>query len=116
MSGFKAFLLKGDLVQLAVAVIIAGSFGTVVKTFTDVLTGFIGKIFGQPKVGQVEIAGVAVGPFINAVIAFVILAAIVYFLVVMPYTRAKAKFFPAEASGPTEIELLTQIRDQLAQR
>jgi large conductance mechanosensitive channel len=64
----------------------------------------------------VTLAGVAVGPFITAVVSFVILAAIVYFLVVVPYTKAKERYFPEELSGPSEVELLTEIRDSLASR
>jgi large conductance mechanosensitive channel len=93
------------------------SFATVVSTFTATLMGFIGKIFDQPDFSSADIADVNVGLFINAVIAFVILSAVVYFLVVIPYTKAKEKFFPSEDSGaPTEVDLLTQIRDSLAAR
>ncbi len=116
MSGFKNFLLRGNLVEVAVALTMALSFAAVVTTFTEVLMGFIGKIFDQPDFADAEIADVVVGGFINALIAFVILAAIVYFVVVVPYTRAKERFFPAEASGPTELDLLTEIRDSLANR
>lgn len=114
MSGFKAFLLKGNLIELAVAFIMATAFAAVVTEFTNVLMGFIGKLGEQPDFSSVKLAGVTVGVFINALVAFVILAAVVYFFVVMPYTKAKEKYFPAEASGPTEVELLTEIRDSLA--
>lgn len=116
MDGFKNFLLRGNLVETAVALIMALSFAAVVTEFTAVLTGFIGKIFDQPDFSGAEIADVNVGLFINALIAFVILAAIVYFLVVVPYTKAKERFYPAEAAGPSEVELLTEIRDSLANR
>lgn len=116
MDGFKNFLLRGNLVEIAVGLIMAVSFGKVVETFTDTLMGFIGKVFDQPDFRAVDIADVNVGLFINAVIGFVILAAVIYFLVITPYTAAKEKFFPAEASGPSEIELLTEIRDSLAAR
>ncbi|WP_257955858.1 MscL family protein [Nocardioides sp. B-3] len=56
------------------------------------------------------------GFFLNAVIAFVVMGAVVYFFVVVPYTKAKEKFFPAEASGPSDTELLTEIRDALKAR
>ncbi|HWJ11591.1 MAG TPA: MscL family protein [Nocardioides sp.] len=117
MSGFKKFLLRGNLIDLAVAFIIATSFATVVKTFTDTLMGFIGKIFDQPDFGTAEIAKVNVGLFINALVGFVILSAIVYFFVVLPYTKAKERFFPdePEAESP-DIVLLTQIRDALQNR
>ncbi|TWG98524.1 large conductance mechanosensitive channel [Nocardioides sp. J9] len=114
MSGFKKFLLQGNLVDLAVAFIIGTAFAAVVTTFSETLMGFIGKIFKQPDFGAAEILDVNVGNFINALIAFVIMAAIVYFLVVTPYTKAKARFFPdqPEAEAP-DIVLLTQIRDTL---
>jgi large conductance mechanosensitive channel len=116
MSGFKSFLLKGNLIELAVAFIMATAFATVVTEFTNVLMGFIGKLGDQPDFSDVKIAGVVVGVFINALVAFVILAAVVYFFVVVPYTKAKEKYFPAEVAGPTEVELLTEIRDSLASR
>jgi large conductance mechanosensitive channel len=116
MDGFKNFLLRGSLVEIAVGLIMALSFAAVVTTFTETLMGFIGKIFDQPDFSSAEIADVNVGNFINAVIAFVILAAVVYFLVVLPYTKAKERFFPEEATGPTEAELLIEIRDALVNR
>lgn len=110
MSGFKKFLLQGDLVSLAVAFIIGAAFATVVSTFTAWLTAqlpsSLDKIFSnQPN---------SFGAFMNAVIAFVILAAVVYFFVVMPYTKAKERFFPSPEPGPSDVELLTEIRDLLA--
>lgn len=113
MSGFKAFILRGNLVDLAVAVIIGTAFGAVVKTFTNWLTDQMPKgadnIFTNTEN--------SFGAFMNAVIAFVILAAVVYFAVILPYTAAKAKFFPEEAGGkPADVALLEEIRDLLAAR
>jgi large conductance mechanosensitive channel len=116
MQGFREFLLKGNLVELAVAFIMATSFAAVVKTFTDVLMGFVGKVGDNPNFDTVTLADVRVGPFITAVVAFVILAAVVYFFVVTPYQKAREKFYPSDAAGPTEAELLVQIRDLLATR
>lgn len=115
MSGFKAFLLRGNLVELAVAFIMGAAFATVVSTFTDTLMGFVGKIGGEPDFASVEVVGVNVGNFINALISFLILATVLYFFVVMPYTKAKERFFPsAEPDGtPEDIVLLTEIRDAL---
>ena len=112
MSGFKNFILRGNLVEIAVAFIMAASFAVVVTTFVEWLTGLMpdsaDDVFGtDPQ---------SFGAFLNAVVAFVLLAAVVYFLVVVPYMTAKEKFFPAEAAGPTEIDLLTEIRDSLANR
>jgi large conductance mechanosensitive channel len=114
VSGFKNFLLRGNLIELAVAFIMATAFAKVVTEFTNLVMSLIGKAGGQPDFSKVEVGGVNVGLFINALVAFVIIAAVVYFFIVVPYTKAKAKFFPEEAAGPTEVELLTQIRDSLA--
>jgi large conductance mechanosensitive channel len=118
MEGFKAFILRGNLVELAVAFVMGVAFATVVTTFTDMLMGFVGKVGGQPDFGSVTIAEVNVGQFINALISFLILAAVLYFFVVMPYTRAKEKFFPTkEPEGtPEDIALLKEIRDALVAR
>jgi large conductance mechanosensitive channel len=111
MSGFKKFLLQGDLVALATAVIIATAFGAVVATFTAWLTSLmpesVSKIFSNDPN--------SFGAFLNAVVAFVILAAVVYFFVIMPYTKAKERFFPSPEPGPAEdVVLLTEIRDLLS--
>src|SRR5215210_1896007 len=81
MSGFRAFILRGNLVELAVAFIMGTAFATVVGAFSAMLMGFVGKIGGQPDFGKAEIVGVNVGRFINALIAFLILAAVLYFFV-----------------------------------
>jgi large conductance mechanosensitive channel len=111
MSGFKAFVLKGNLVDLAVAVIIGTAFGKVVATFVSWLTAQMpqkaAKVFSDvPN---------SFGAFLNAVVAFLVLAAVVYFAVVVPYTKAKERFFPTPADGkPADIALLEEIRDLLA--
>ena len=111
MSGFKNFLLRGNLVDLAVAVIIGTAFGAVITAFTAWLTSAIPGLSETFK--NVELGDF--GFFLNAVIAFVILAAVVNFFIVMPYTRAKEKYFPSPEPGtPEDITLLAEIRDILA--
>ena len=112
MTGFKNFLLRGNLVDLAVAVIIGTAFGAVVTAFTAFLTSKL-----QPADSDFFTGGEGtLGFFLNALISFVILAAVVYFIVVLPYTKARERFFPSPAPGtPEDIELLRQIRDLLAQ-
>ncbi|MBW8751669.1 MAG: MscL family protein [Propionibacteriales bacterium] len=118
MTGFKNFILKGNLVEIAVGLIMAVSFATVVKTFTDVLLQLIAKIIGKnPTFDSWAPHGIALGTFLTAVIAFLILAAVVYFFVVLPYTKAKDRFFPAAEEGtPADVALLEEIRDLLASR
>ncbi|WP_372728088.1 MscL family protein [Nocardioides sp.] len=113
MNGFKNFLLRGNVVDLAVAVIIATSFGAVVTTFTNWLTAQMPSALDDVFSNEVN----SFGAFMNAVIAFVILAAVVYFLVVVPYVKAKEKYFPSPPPGtPEDITLLKEIRDLLSAR
>lgn len=111
MSGFKNFLLRGNLVDLAVAVIIGTAFGAVVTAFTAWLTAAVSPAGSDFFTGGLG----TLGFFLNALISFVVLAAVVYFFVVLPYTRAKERFFPSPPPGtPEDVELLREIRDLLA--
>ncbi len=117
MNGFKNFILRGNLVDLAVAVIVGTAFAAVVTTFTAMLLSAIGKVFGgeRPNFDSYAPGGVPVGAFVTATVAFLILAAVVYFFVVSPYVKAKEKFFPSAAPGtPEDVKLLQEIRDLLA--
>ncbi|WP_122819228.1 MscL family protein [Nocardioides pantholopis] len=115
MSGFKNFLLRGNLIELAVAFIIGGAFATVVAATVDVLLDLVGKIGGTPDFSNYEPGGVSVGAWLTAVISFVILAAVVYFFIVTPYTKAKERYFPSAPPGtPEDVQLLREIRDLIA--
>ena len=115
MTGFKNFILKGNLVELAVAFIMGIAFAAVVTATVTLIMDIIGKIGGQPDFSDYSPGGVSVGAWITALISFLILAAVVYFFIVVPYTKAKERYFPADEPGtPADIELLTQIRDLLA--
>jgi large conductance mechanosensitive channel len=117
MTGFKNFILRGNLVELAVAFIMGLAFATVVTATVTLIMDIIGKVGGTPNFSRYAPGGVSVGAWLTALIAFLILSAVVYFLIVMPYTRAKERFFPAEEPGvPADVELLTEIRDLLASR
>ncbi len=113
MSGFKAFILKGNLVEIATGLIMALAFASVVSTFTEWLTGLLPETDSNFFSNESQ----SFGAFLNAVIAFLIMAAIVYFLIIVPYTKAKERFFPSEEEGtPADIALLEEIRDLLATR
>ena len=144
LSDFKEFIAKGNVMQLAVAVIIGGAFATIVKSLTDeVIMPVVGAVFGGADFSSYFIllsapegyegsmtdyaalkeAGAAMigyGAFITAIINFVILAFIIFLLVrytmkVMEQMEKKEEeAAPEEPTGPTEIELLTEIRDSLA--
>ena len=115
MTGFRNFILRGNLVELAVAFIMATAFAAVVLATVDLIMGLVGKIGGQPDFKGWEPGGLPFGAWVTAVISFLVLAAIVYFLVVKPYTAARERFFPSPEPGtPEDDELLRQIRDLLA--
>ena len=115
MKGFKDFLMRGNLVEIAVGLIIATAFAAVVTAFTELLTAVISKIFGgPPEIGSITIADINVGPFINAVIAFIMMAAIVYFGVVKPYQAMRERFVKEdEETTDEQAEILREIRDEL---
>ncbi len=114
MKGFKDFVMRGNLVELAVAFIMASAFAAVVTAFTAMLMDVVGKVVGEPDFSSFRPGGVSVGAFLTALVAFLILAAVVYFLVVLPYQTAKDRFVkPEEAATAEEIELLREIRDNL---
>ena len=119
---FKSFIMKGDLVTIAVAFILAGAFKTVVDGFVSfIVTPIIAAIVGKPSFSDVNIkigdAKIGVGDFINTVVSFLIIGAVL-FLVVKAYEKAKAlRGVDQVEDGPSEADLLGEIRDLLkAQR
>ena len=115
MSGFKNFILRGNLVELAVAFVLAAVFTAVVTATVGMIMDLIGKAGGTPDFSSYSPGGVSVGVFLTALVSFVIIAAVVYFLVVVPYVKAQETYFPKEEAGtPDDIALLQEIRDLLA--
>ena len=130
IQGFKEFIMRGNVIDLAVAVVIGAAFTAIVTALVD---GFINPLIGLVlQTGDLQTwtwsiptifgsATFAPGAILLAIINFVAVAAVVYFLLVMPMNKLKerqaAKAGVAEADEeklPTEQELLTQIRDLLA--
>ena len=106
MSGFKAFLLRGNVVDLAVGVVIGIAFGVVVTAFVkDLVTPLIAALFGKPDFSAltftINSSKFTYGDFINAVLAFLIVAAVIYFLVVVPYTALVARSHKEHPADPT---------------
>jgi large conductance mechanosensitive channel len=96
-SGFKTFLLRGNLVDIAVGIVIGVAFGVVVTAFVkDLITPFIAALFGKPDFSglyfTINKSKFLYGDFVNVLIAFVIIAAVLYFFVVSPYARLKSRF------------------------
>lgn len=116
LKGFKEFIMRGNLVELAVAFIMATAFTAVVTATVTVIMDLIGKLGKQPDFSDWNPGGVSVGPWITSIISFFILAAVVYTFVVVPYNKLQARRARGEESAPPseEITLLTEIRDLLA--
>lgn len=116
LKGFRDFVTRGNVVDLAVGVIIGAAFGAIVDSLVkDLMTPLIGMVFGQPDFSAIKLGSVAIGNFLNAVVAFLIKAAGLYFLIVLPFSRFAAKLAAAAAPNPQEV-LLTQIRDLLQKK
>ena len=106
MKGFRDFLLRGNLVDLAVAVVIGAAFGALVAAMVaDLVTPIIAAIGGKPDFSNLSFtinnSKFFYGHFINAVITFSIIAAVVYFLVVKPFSALLERLMPKKEVGPT---------------
>jgi len=123
LAEFKAFLMRGNVVDLAVAVVIGAAFGLVIQAFVaDIITPIIAAIFGKPDFSNLTFtingSVFRYGDFLNAVIAFVAVAAAIFFFVVKPMNvlaarRAAGQEPEAEPAPTVDQQLLTEIRDLL---
>ena len=122
---FREFVLRGNVVDLAVAVVIGAAFGAVVAAFVaDFVTPLIAAIGGKPDFARLQFtingSTFKYGHFFNAVISFLIIAAVIFFLVVKPLNALAARRKRDEAPEPEapaeDIRLLTEIRDLLQTR
>ncbi|BBZ71700.1 large-conductance mechanosensitive channel protein MscL [Mycobacterium paraseoulense] len=121
-KGFKEFLARGNIVDLAVAVVIGTAFTALVTKFTDsIITPLINRI-GVNQHSDVSVLKISIGGgqtidlniLLSAAINFVLVAAVVYFLVVLPYNTLR-KRGEVEQADDAQVVLLTEIRDLLAQ-
>ncbi|GGM92100.1 large-conductance mechanosensitive channel [Thermus composti] len=121
-QGFKNFLMRGNVVDLAVAVILGGAFGQVVNSLVaDVLTPLIGALGGVPDFSAVKLGPIALGKFVNALLNFAVVAAAIYFLVVTPMQAVQRRLKGAEAPSPPpeppeEVKLLREILEELRKK
>lgn len=125
LKGFKDFIARGNVIDLAVAFVIGAAFSAVVSSIVEgLINPLVAAIFGKPDLSAVAAftinhAQFSFGLIAQAVVNFLAIAAAVYFLIVVPLNRLAARTTkdepaPDEPASPTEIELLTQIRDALA--
>lgn len=107
IKGFRDFILRGNVVDLAVAVVIGGAFGSVVTALVkDMITPLIGAFGGQPDFSSFSLtlnnSKFMVGDFLNALLSFIIIAGVIYFFVVMPMNHIMEKVKKGEKVDPTE--------------
>ena len=126
LKGFRNFLMRGDVIVIAVGLVVALAFSNLVKAFTDdiinpliaaVQPGNIGPGLGwQLTQGGGAGTFLNIGGFISAIIYFIVFMAVVYFLIVLPYNTLQARMARGEepVSPAPDIALLTEIRDLLA--
>jgi large conductance mechanosensitive channel len=117
LKGFKEFLMQGNLIELAVAFVMAQAFAAVVAAAVTVVMDIVGKLGGTPDFSNFTPGGVHIGALLTTLISFLVLATVVYFLIVLPYQRAMERLAsPKEAPLSEDTALLAEIRDLLAQR
>jgi len=117
LKGFREFITRGNVVELAVGIIMGAAFSAIVGSLVaDVITPAIGAVFGKPDFSGLALGPVMIGKFINAVVNFFMVAVGVYFFIVVPMNKVVKKKEVAPAAPPPEERLLTEIRDLLARR
>ena len=121
LQEFKAFIFRGNLLDLAVAVVLGVAFTAVVTAFTDgILMAFVAAIFGEPNFDSIVIhlgdGDILIGSFITEVVNFVLIAAALFVILKAAAASQRPKAEPAtDAAAPTdEALLLTEIRDLIA--
>ncbi|HHV80786.1 MAG TPA: large conductance mechanosensitive channel protein MscL [bacterium] len=123
-KGFRDFIMRGNVVDLAVGIIIGGAFSQIVNSLvSDILTPFIGLLVGVPDFSGFKIGPLGVGKFINTVVSFLLIAAAIYFLIIVPMNKLhefldrQKEQTPPQPSAPPEppedIKLLREILETL---
>ncbi|MEA2180260.1 MAG: large conductance mechanosensitive channel [Solirubrobacteraceae bacterium] len=125
LAEFREFVLRGNLVDLAIAVVLGAAFGALVTSLvTNIVTPLIAAIGGKPDFSDLAFtingSRFGYGAFFNALISFLLIAAVIFFLVVKPVNalleRNKRDDEPAPAAPTPDVALLTEIRDLLRER
>ncbi len=123
IQGFKDFIARGNALEMAVGIVIGAAFGSVIEAITDkVLNPLIGAIFGQPDLDRIVVIAtrggeILPGAVLTALINFLLVAAAIYFMVVVPMNKLasmRKKEEVVEEELSEDVALLTEIRDLLA--
>jgi len=132
-KGFRAFVARGNAIELAVGVIIGGAFGRVVNSLVaDVIMPLIGRVFGEPDFSRIVLlatapdsGGIDVGQLLTAIMNLLIVGFALYVTIILPMNALRQKQAEREAENaapaapaepPRDIQLLTEIRDALRER
>ena len=129
LEGFKKFIMRGNVIELAVAVIIGGAFTAIVTAFTSgIIEPLLAAVCGSPEFGLGfhlregnPATFVNIGGILTAIFNFLIIAGVIYFLMIMPMNKlaeinARRKGIEPEEATATETELLAEIRDLLIEQ
>lgn len=127
LKEFKEFIMRGNVLDMAVGIVIGAAFTPIVTAFTNVLTGIIALLFGKPNFDYIWVIStsdpanpILPGTILTAIINFLIVAFAVFFFVVRPVNKIRKNDKEEEKEEPAtpsdEVVLLTQIRDELARR
>lgn len=129
LRGFRDFILRGNVVELAVGVVIGSAFTAIVTAFSDAIINPLLNVFGGAEVGGLKIhilpgredTALDFGMLLTAIINFLLIAAVVYFFIVTPMNKLdqlqkRHRGVAEETPAPTDTELLTEIRDLLAEQ
>lgn len=123
MKGFRDFILRGNVVDLAVGVVVGAAFGAVVQALVkDLMTPFIAAIIHEPDFSKLQFtlhgSVFMYGEFLNALISFLIVSATIYFFVVLPVNKMLARFkkTPEAAKKTDDVLVLEEIRDLLKEK
>ena len=123
LKGFKEFIAQGNALELAIGVVIGGAFGAVVTAIVDgLISPLVAALFGKPNFDNLLVFTIGAGEFhlgtiITALINFILVAAAVYFVIVVPLNKLRRQKAEEPApAGPTEVELLQDIKTLLSQK
>ncbi|WP_415973720.1 large conductance mechanosensitive channel protein MscL [Rhodococcus sp. 077-4] len=122
LKGFKDFLLRGNVVDLAVAVVVGAAFTAIVTAFTtNIINPLVAAVGGSNELGwgirvlsDNDATFINLGAVVTAIINFVIVAAVVYFVLILPVNTAKKRFVSQPEKELSDVDVLVQIRDILA--
>ena len=118
LKGFRDFILRGNVLDLAVAVILGVAFNAIVASLVgDVLNPLIAAVFGKPDFSRVilDINGgqIKIGNFLNAVVSFLIVAAVVYFAIMLPLNHLMARLKKPEPEAPPAIKTCPEVLSEI---